>query len=558
MNITNRRVALSAILLITAAYWCGVLGISLNSDDYQYIASMAPIHSIGDVFRPFVSHDANPSFFRPLANMTMAADFLLFGWSGMGFHLTNLLFHLAATLLVFYFVRDIFDLSEKESLWTALIFGILASHEYNLVVDTARADVMVAIFVMLVLLLQKRATRGWAYQAGALGAYGLALCSKEIAIMVVPFLLVIAWVRDGRDAQGRKGLALQLTSYLAVTILFYFYHAHFTASALASQPLAAEGAHSITALLRNGGYALGYIVLPLDLETATSLLTRYRTLTMCVGAILCLALIAVMYSNRSQYKSYMLPLVFSLLTGSVLLLNFERWRVYLPSVGIITIGVLLICRMKSTRGRCMSIALCVTLLVFDVYRGLSAQSEWRTSTAIRDQLKSSLTQLLASTSHRPLTIGFLTTPSKLGSASVMQLGLSALVQRAEADRISLRNRESGTTTGVRLDAWTAVEVNSLSSNEGYRGLTVQQTGTHSFLIAVPDSSHLQLYPTGEIQNHIDRRDKTWHVSDTLRASEEIGIVRRVTFGIVKAVEVNVLDTSATLLSFDGNHGFNKP
>ncbi len=531
-----------------------MLGVRLNSDDYQYIASMAPIHSIGDVFRPFVSHDANPSFFRPLANMTMAADFLLFGWSGMAFHLTNIFFHLATTVLVFYFVRDIFDLSEKEAFWSALIFGLAASHEYNLAVDTGRADILVAIFVMLTLLNQKRASRGVLFQAAALLSFALALCSKEIAIVVVPMVFLLAMPWDQWYIIRRTRTVLP---YLALSILFYFYHAHFTHSELGSQPLSAEGSRSIVAMLRNGAYALGYTVFPLDLEIATTILTRYWIPTVLCGGII--AALVIWAFARTVDRHFLLsvwkPLLFSLFTGSILLLTFERWRVYLPSVGVISVIVLMVSRTSSKVVQRSLIVLSVAVGIFQVSRGLTAQSEWRASTALRDDLKTDLAHILASIPERPLKLGFIASPSKLGSAAVIQVGQSALVERVEADRISSANHRDGTTTGVQVDSWTAVEAYALDRAQGFRDLRVAQIGEHFFQVLVPDSTAIRLYPSGESLNGKARRDLSWSVGDSVVTPDFVDIVRRVVSGGIKAIEIHIRDTNARPVIFDNSQHF---
>src|ERR1700733_2922468 len=184
MTSRTRNIALVSILVLTAAVWSGVAGIRLICDDYSYLQSLAPIANFGDVLRPFVSPDANSSFFRPVANATMALDFLLFEWSGAAFHITNLLFHLAATTLVFFFVRNIFRTTERDALWATLIFGLVASHEYNLTVDTARADVLSAIFVMLAIILANKAKdeNSILISIAALTSFAFALLSKESSV----------------------------------------------------------------------------------------------------------------------------------------------------------------------------------------------------------------------------------------------------------------------------------------------------------------------------------------------------------------------------------------
>src|SRR5207248_7135183 len=130
-----RVLSLAFVVIVTAALWSGVSQIELNGDDYQYIESMAPLRTASDALRPFVSPDANPAYYRPLSNATLAANFLFSHFNGGLYHLTNLFLHLIATVLVFFFVRKIFGLRDIPAIILSLAFGIGASHEYNLVVD---------------------------------------------------------------------------------------------------------------------------------------------------------------------------------------------------------------------------------------------------------------------------------------------------------------------------------------------------------------------------------------------------------------------------------------
>src|SRR5947209_3138278 len=84
-TISPRYFTVWTVLIVTVAVWCGVAFIGINSDDYQYVESMAPVQTMADAVRPFVSHDANPSYFRPLSNASLAMNFLAFKWNGAGY-----------------------------------------------------------------------------------------------------------------------------------------------------------------------------------------------------------------------------------------------------------------------------------------------------------------------------------------------------------------------------------------------------------------------------------------------------------------------------------------
>lgn len=569
---------LSAILLVTAALWCGVIGIGLNSDDYQFLAALAPIRSLTDVLRPFFQYDATPSYFRPLASATIALDFLLFHWNGAGYHLTSLLFHLTATLLVFYVVRDVFRMRVAESLIASLLFGIAASHDANLAVDADRADILVTIFVLGMLLAERYARhqpKPILARCVAVFLFALALCSKEIAIAAVPLVPLLFWKRvEGSRIEGWgkavRDEALRVAPFVAVAILFFIYHAHFTQRPLAESILGLDASHPVLALLRNAAYSVGYLVLPLDLSDATELLARYRWAVPIAGALMAIVASGILIlgvANRTAREAMRVsirPLLFTILTGSVLLLEFQRWRIYLPSVGAIAVLVLLIARMRAWMSdhprrsiRILFYAVAICIVGFHIDRALIAQAEWREGTALRDRLKQSLTPILSNITKRPVTLGILVSPSKLGSASVIQLGQEALVTRAEADRISSRNRNEATTDGANVDEWTAIEVYALNPTAGFHGLTIEREEPARFRVRTSPGSQLILYPSGDADDGRTRRDRIFREGDSLRTSAYIDIIRSVSHGLPTEIEVVVTDSAAVVISFDGHSAFHR-
>jgi len=553
MPFRTRNIALLSILIVTATLWFGVDGIGLTGDDYQYLQSLAPIGNFGDVFRPFVSPDANPSFFRPIANLTLAFDFLLFGWNGGGYHLTNLFLHLMATLLVFFFVRNLFSLRENEAVWATLAFGIAASHEMNIVWAAARADLLSAIFVMLALIFVKKSRdeNSIMLSIGAWVSFAFALLSKESTVLALPLIGILCW--KSPDMRGLKIMAARFFPYLIIATLFYFYHQHFAVSIAASQPLTAEGSHSIFVFLRNAVYSLGYFVLPLDLSTATTFLTRYREAMGIACGIIAMLGIWLLFSLRRTgiYRELAWPFVFTAFTGIVLAFTFERWRLYLPSAGLVAMLAIILRHTFSRASHIVWISLLIPVGAFHVYRTLAAESDWQSGTKLLESLKQDLSGILAKIPERPVRIGFLDVPAKLGGASVMQLGKNALLIRAEADRLSEFNRKTASTDGANVDAWTAVDVYALNSSEGFYGLEIKQIASDRYLVSVPVESDIALYPATLTSNVTARRDFAMHVGDSISESASVDIVRSASFGIAKSIEVRVLDSSAVLMSFNG-------
>lgn len=132
-------------------------------------------------------------FYRPVSSLTYAFDYALWGLDPFGYHLTNLLLHGLAAVLVAVAVTALLD-RPLVGYSSALLF---AAHPLTAeVVPTAarRQDVLVTVFVLAALALFVRAHREDSRSAlvASLLAYLLALGSKEIGI-VLPGLIA-AWV----------------------------------------------------------------------------------------------------------------------------------------------------------------------------------------------------------------------------------------------------------------------------------------------------------------------------------------------------------------------------
>lgn len=132
-------------------------------------------------------------FYRPVSSLSYALDHAIWGLEPWGYHLTNLLLHGFAAVLVAVAMAALLDRPLVGYL-SALLFAI---HPLTAeVVPTAarRQDVLLTLFVMGALALFVRAHRKESRPAlvGALVAYGLALGSKEIGIILPG--VVAAWV----------------------------------------------------------------------------------------------------------------------------------------------------------------------------------------------------------------------------------------------------------------------------------------------------------------------------------------------------------------------------
>jgi len=216
----TRQVPSWAWLLVFAfplLLYAGSLGADFLMDDETIITAntrLAPGQGPLEIFRrPEQFADFTLPYYRPLVNASYWVDSRLWGSNASGFHLTNLLLHWMATLLVFTFARALM----AEPLWAALAALVFAAHPIHtesVIMVQGRTDLLGTVFVLLSLLalLQTlRATDGvQILAAGVASGVALlgALLSKEMAITwpALAAVIVVAYPNATKEKAARMAL----------------------------------------------------------------------------------------------------------------------------------------------------------------------------------------------------------------------------------------------------------------------------------------------------------------------------------------------------------------
>jgi len=137
-------------------------------------------------------------YYRPLVMLSFFLDVQLWGLNPAGFHLTNLLAHLAASLAVLALGRRL-----TGSQWPGGIAGIAFAlhplHTESVAFVSGRSDVLATLFLLWALLgyATWRETGGlWRYTL-SLASFFLALSAKEVAVTLPAILLLYDWAARG-------------------------------------------------------------------------------------------------------------------------------------------------------------------------------------------------------------------------------------------------------------------------------------------------------------------------------------------------------------------------
>jgi hypothetical protein len=196
----SRWAVLLPVFLLGVVGHVESLGYWFTAGDTLALIGTSRITSLGDLWtiltKPLMygtSYTDIGLFYRPVANLTYAFDYWLWGLNPFGYHLTNVLLHGLAAALVVVTVHAL-TASARAGGLAGVLFAI-----HPLSVDTVpaisrRQDILLAIFGLLTLWLFVTSYRRDAsrrLRLGAAVAYALALLSKETAIVLGP--LVFLW-----------------------------------------------------------------------------------------------------------------------------------------------------------------------------------------------------------------------------------------------------------------------------------------------------------------------------------------------------------------------------
>lgn len=193
---------LGLVLLIALLPYYEVLWYHFTDADTMPVIYSARVESWDDLRRiltvPLKSRIWSESaFFRPTMTLSFTLDEAVWGLEPFGYHLTNLLLHLAAAGLLFHLV---YRINGRDYGAAAVAGGFYSLHPILtevVPVTIRRQETLVAVFLLLGLL----AFRRYEYGAGSrLALTGALLCfvaaagAKEVGMMFLPVVVAHLWL----------------------------------------------------------------------------------------------------------------------------------------------------------------------------------------------------------------------------------------------------------------------------------------------------------------------------------------------------------------------------
>ncbi len=308
----SKHLAIVLVLTITFVAYVGTISYQFVYDDIGQIVDNPSIKSWECVPRYFTEHiwahlwpDSPGNYYRPVFMLWMLVSYTLFGLNAAWWHLTTILVHMGATLMVYLLARRLIK-DQWTALITALIFGLHPVHIETVAWIAGVTESLLALFLIPAFLfylnwresasstddelVAKRNRRKWL--AASLAFYAVAVLEKETALVLPMLVFWYEWIYSTDESQKisfsvRLRNAVKVVApYLALSVVY-----------LLARTIALKG--------------LGHTVTPLSLSTIVltwpSLLWTY--LKMLVWPVGLSVFYDAPYVTKPGIGSFALPLL---------------------------------------------------------------------------------------------------------------------------------------------------------------------------------------------------------------------------------------------------------
>jgi len=196
-NRTRLVLQLCLIVAMTMAAYFPALNAGFIWDDDRYVTNNPLLTAPDGLRRIWFSLDS-PSQYFPLTYTSFRIERALWGLRPFGYHLTNLLLHIANALLLW---RLLARLNVPGALLAAGIFALHPVQVESVAWITERKNLLMGFFFLLALIawiafVDERTRQRRRFYTLALVFYGLALFSKATACTLPAALVLILWLQE--------------------------------------------------------------------------------------------------------------------------------------------------------------------------------------------------------------------------------------------------------------------------------------------------------------------------------------------------------------------------
>lgn len=163
---------------------------------------------------------------RPLGDLSIQMDYLLWKKNAAGYHVTNLVLHVVNSFLVFYLTQSLIrkygnvDRSISQSLLTAVLFFIYAFHSETVFWILGRSGSLGTLFFLPAFIFYLHRFNGKLYFFASLMFFACGLFAYE-SVWIFPIVLVLVSILDRK--LFKTSLKKDIAHVVVVFMVFLFY-----------------------------------------------------------------------------------------------------------------------------------------------------------------------------------------------------------------------------------------------------------------------------------------------------------------------------------------------
>lgn len=210
----------------------------IYNDEFSYLSVGQNVHNVKDLGQFFINGDCRSAFaenknrehwhhldifYRPICSIAATIQHWAFGLEPYGYHLSNMTLHGINSALLFTLVSSV--TTQATGFLAALYFGfhpIIAGDMHHI----DYFHIFLSLFFVLLVglfLLRFCNTRSLVWYACALGAYALALLTRETALGALPIIFGGLWLWDKRSCPLIRTLPFIFIACCYIALRFTMY-----------------------------------------------------------------------------------------------------------------------------------------------------------------------------------------------------------------------------------------------------------------------------------------------------------------------------------------------
>jgi hypothetical protein len=287
--LTRKYQLLLIVVIVLASFYPSYFAGFAPVDDEAMEVSYRGIEKL-DLGGHFVPAHGDGLYYRPLINLSLRIDKLLFGFDPGIMHLENVLFHVINAILVYLITRQLVPLPERFGsllpLFVSLVFALHPVNAESVNWISGRSDLLAGSFLftsMLFLLLYREGLQK-KYGILSFASFLMGALTKETSLAFLPgaLLVLTAYERPvARDAYSNEihpqntyqhWILIVSGAVLALGVFTFLRSAAFTSSSsrigLTLMAMKDDWVHSAFIVMRAFGFYLKKLVYPFPLNFA--------------------------------------------------------------------------------------------------------------------------------------------------------------------------------------------------------------------------------------------------------------------------------------------------